>query len=78
MNRSRLRFFQLFLSVVLLGACSSRAWGAEPKIQILSPKDGSRIAQEQNTVLISGKVSSEAARLPNVDIVFVVDVSGST
>ncbi|MCH8055366.1 MAG: VWA domain-containing protein [Deltaproteobacteria bacterium] len=53
-------------------------WGAEPKGQILSPKDGSRITQEQNTILISGKVSTQGARTPNVDIFFVVDVSGST
>ena len=42
------------------------------------PKDGSRIAQEQNTILISGKVSTQEARATNVDIVFVLDISGST
>jgi Mg-chelatase subunit ChlD len=52
--------------------------GAEPKVQILSPKDGSRITQEQNTLLVSGKVASQAARSPNVDIFLVVDISGST
>ncbi|MBI4489012.1 MAG: VWA domain-containing protein, partial [Deltaproteobacteria bacterium] len=55
-----------------------RSSGAEPKVQIHSPKDGSRIVQEQSTVLVTGKVSSQAARTPNVDILFVVDVSGST
>lgn len=34
--------------------------------------------QEQDTILISGKVSTQAERTPNVDIFFVVDVSGST
>lgn len=78
MKHLSLRLLHLFLLFVLVGSSFNGAWGAEPKIQILSPKDGSRIVQEQNTVLISGKVSSEAARFPNVDIVFVVDVSGST
>ena len=55
-----------------------RLWALEPKVQIHSPKDGSRIAQEQNTILISGKVSTEGGRTTNVDILFVVDVSGST
>ena len=47
-------------------------------MEIHTPKDGSRIAQEQNTVLISGKVSTQEARATNVDIVFVLDISGST
>jgi hypothetical protein len=51
---------------------------AEPKVQILSPKDGSRINQEQNTVLVSGKVATDIGRTPNVDILFAIDVSGST
>jgi Mg-chelatase subunit ChlD len=44
----------------------------------LSPKDGSRVVQEQNTILISGKVASQAARSANVDIFLVIDISGST
>ncbi|MBI2985868.1 MAG: VWA domain-containing protein [Deltaproteobacteria bacterium] len=47
-------------------------------MQIHSPKNGSRIVQDQEGVLVSGKVSTQAARTPNVDIFFVVDVSGST
>jgi Mg-chelatase subunit ChlD len=47
-------------------------------VQILSPKHDARLVQEQKTVLVSGKVSSQAARSPNVDIFFVIDVSGST
>lgn len=50
----------------------------EPSVQIQSPKDGSRITQDKDSILISGKVSTQAARTPNVDIIFVVDVSGST
>jgi len=53
-------------------------WGAEPKVQIHSPKDGARILQEQNTILVSGRVSTQQARTANVDLFFVVDVSGST
>lgn len=55
-----------------------RSSGAEPRVQIHSPKEGSRIVQDQNTILVSGKVSAQGARTPNVDIFFVVDVSGST
>jgi hypothetical protein len=57
---------------------SIASWAAEPKVQILSPKDGSRITQEQNSVLVSGKVATDGGRTPNVDIVFVIDISGST
>lgn len=55
-----------------------RLWAAEPSVQIHSPKDGSRIVQDQDSILISGKVSTQGARTPNADIFFVVDVSGST
>ena len=51
---------------------------AEPKVQILSPKEGSSITQQQNSILISGKVASQAARSENVDIMFIIDISGST
>jgi Mg-chelatase subunit ChlD len=78
MNQSLFRFCELWLLSVLLVFWSSLALGAEPKVQILSPKDGSRITQEQNTILVSGKVASQAARSPNVDIFLVVDISGST
>jgi hypothetical protein len=46
-------------------------------VPIRSPKDGSHITQEQDYLLVSGKVASEAARSPNVDIFLVLDVSGS-
>jgi Mg-chelatase subunit ChlD len=66
-----------FISVLwFLVALSAGA--AEPKIQILSPKDGARILQEQNSVLINGKVSSQGERRANVDLVLIVDTSGST
>ena len=50
----------------------------EPRVEILSPRDGARIVQEQSTILVSGKVSAQESRTPNVDIVFVIDTSGST
>jgi len=50
----------------------------EPSVQIQSPKNGSRIVQDQNSVLVNGKVSTQGTRTPNVDIFFVVDISGST
>lgn len=70
------RFFCFLLSWLFFLPYVS--WGAEPQVQIHSPKDGSRIAQEQNTILISGKVFTQVARTANVDILFVVDISGST
>jgi hypothetical protein len=78
MNQSLFRFCELWLLSVLLVFWSSLTLGAEPKVQILFPKDGSRITQEQNTILLSGKVASQAARSANVDIFLIVDVSGST
>ncbi|HEV8719613.1 MAG TPA: hypothetical protein VGW77_03125 [Candidatus Binatia bacterium] len=77
MNRSHVRLFQIRLFCLLLIMFSNSAWGAEPKVQIRSPKDGSHITQEQDYLLV-GKVASEAARSPNVDIFLVLDVSGST
>jgi len=51
---------------------------AEPKLQILSPQNGARISQNQNVILLSGKVAGDAARSTNVDILFLIDVSLST
>jgi len=53
-------------------------WGAEPRIQILSPKDGAKIAEDQKTILISGKVANDNVRSANVDIFLILDTSGST
>ena len=46
-------------------------------MQIRSPNDGTKITQEQDYLLVSGKVASGANRSPLVDIL-VLDVSGST
>lgn len=73
-----LRRFVLCLSLVGLFVLPCRVSAVEPSVQILSPKDGARIVQDQNSILISGKVSTQGARSPNVDIFFVIDVSGST
>ncbi len=51
---------------------------AEPRVQILSPKDGSRLTQDQNSLFVSGKVARDAGRSANVDIFLVIDISGST
>jgi von Willebrand factor type A domain len=67
--------FGLLLSII---ASASLAAAAEPKVQIVSPKDGSRITQDQNAVLVSGKVLRETGRSANVDIFLLIDVSGST
>ena len=77
MSLSLARFFSL-ASLFLLVFVSMAKGAAEPKVQILSPQDGSSITQQQNTILISGKVASQAARSENVDIMFIIDISGST
>lgn len=71
------RFFYIFPVILFFSASLARG-AAEPKVQILSPKEGSRITQQQNSILISGKVASQAARSENVDIMFIIDISGST
>jgi Mg-chelatase subunit ChlD len=72
------RFFRPCFLLLLLAIWSTFAWSAEPKIQILSPQNGARLTQEESTIFLSGKVASQAARSPNVDIIFVIDISGST
>jgi len=78
MNPSLFRFVKLWLVffLVILGPTPVRP--AEPKIQILSPKTDDRITQDQSAILVSGKVASQAARSSNVDIMLVIDISGST
>lgn len=78
MNQSLLRFCELGLLSAILTGWWTLGLGAEPKVQILSPKDGTRITQEQKTLLVSGKVASQTVRSNNVDIFLIVDISGST
>jgi Mg-chelatase subunit ChlD len=76
-----MNLFRLSLVVfcVFLFAISLDSVGfAEPKVQILSPKDGSRITQDQKSIFVSGKVAREAGRSERVDIFLVIDISGST
>ncbi len=68
----------LSLFFLPLDTSLSVSQAAEPKVQVLSPKDGSQITQDQNIIFVSGKVASSAARSPNVDIALVIDLSGST
>ena len=67
--------FALFISMLVLPAL---ALAAAPALKITSPSDGAKIVQDQNTVLVSGKVSSANEQTSQVDILFVLDVSGST
>ena len=59
MTQLHSRFIQLGFLLLTLTASAS-VWGAEPTVQIRSPKDGSHITQEQEYVLVSGKVASAA------------------
>jgi Mg-chelatase subunit ChlD len=77
MNQLLYRFFVPWL-VLFIGAILNLASAAEPRVQILSPKDGGRITQEQNLIFVSGKVARDAGRSARVDVFLVVDVSGST
>jgi hypothetical protein len=78
MDQFLFRFREFWFLWLVFLLYSNGLWAAEPRVQILSPKDGSRITQEQNSVLISGKVATDLGRSPNIDIVFVIDISGST
>ena len=77
MNLSRVWFVRLYL-VLLVVAGFDGVGMAEPKLQILSPKDGSRITQDQKSIFVNGKVARDAGRSANVDIFLVIDISGST
>src|SRR3989304_1589938 len=78
MNPLSFRFVNLWLVCFLLSLGTKPAWSAEPRVQILSPKSGDRVTQDQSAILVSGKVASQAARSSNVDIMLVIDISGST
>jgi hypothetical protein len=64
----------VLLSIVLV----NRTNASELKVEIRSPKDGLEIRNEQNYVLIGGKVTTKLAAPAYVDIFLVLDVSGST
>lgn len=78
MKRWYARFYQLGLVFLLLMSFPNINWGGEPRVQIRSPKDGSHIAQEQNYILVGGKVFNEISGAGYVDIFLVLDVSGSS
>lgn len=78
MNPTFLRFVSFGGLLVCLLSWPFPLFSAEPKVQIHSPKNGSTINQEQNLVFVSGKVATTAARSANVDIMLLLDASGST
>lgn len=78
MNPSSFRFVKLWLVLFLVLLGPKPVSPAEPRVQILSPKTDDRITQDQSTILVSGKVASQNARSSNVDIMLVIDISGST
>ena len=71
-------FCHCWLVLVLFVTSAGLGRAAGPKLEILSPQNGARISQDQNLILLSGKVASEAVRSVNVDIFFLIDVSLST
>jgi hypothetical protein len=77
MNRLISRIVAL-CAFFVIAAILVPALAAEPRVQILSPKSGDRIAQEQNLIFVNGKIARDAGRSARVDILLVVDVSGST
>ncbi|HEY7560471.1 MAG TPA: VWA domain-containing protein [Candidatus Binatia bacterium] len=77
MNRLSSRIFVLSL-VLFIGVIPDSPLNAEPRVQILSPKNGGRITQEQNLIFVNGKVARDAGRSARVDIFLVFDISGST
>ena len=77
MNKNPLGFLAVGI-FLLWGMRPALVWAAEPRVQILSPADGSRISQDTNSIFVSGKVARETGRSTHVDILLVIDVSGST
>lgn len=77
MIRNPSRFFT-FAIVLFWLVRPAPLWPAAPRVQILSPFEGSRITQDKNSIFVSGKVARETGRSANVDILLVIDVSGST
>lgn len=78
MKPSLFRFVKPWLVIFCLLLGAKPVQPAEPRVQILSPKNGDRITQDQRAIFVSGKVASQAARSSNVDIMLVMDISGST
>lgn len=78
MKPSLFRFVKPWLLIFCLLLGAKPVQPAEPRVQILSPKNGDRITQDQRAIFVSGKVASQAARSSNVDIMLVMDISGST
>jgi Mg-chelatase subunit ChlD len=78
MNRTYFTIVALGWFIFCSMARVNSTWAAEPRVQILSPKDGSRLTQDQNSLFVSGKVARDAGRSANVDILLVIDISGST
>jgi hypothetical protein len=78
MKRSLLPFLAFEVWFFCTGLLLAVVGAAEPRVQILSPKDGSRITQDQQSIFVSGKVARDGARSANVDIFLVIDISGST
>jgi len=78
MNLSVIRSFSVVLFLASFTLFAGESWGAGPKVRITSPKDGSHINQDKETVLVTGKVSTKGVSISNVDLFFVLDVSAST
>ena len=72
------RFVSLGLPFALLITFSNKTIGAELTVQIRSPNTGAQITQEQDYLLVSGKVALGTNRSPLVDIFVVLDLSNST
>lgn len=49
-----------------------------PRVEILHPRDGAMVRQRQPQILLKGRVTPPAARTSSLDVLFVIDVSGST
>lgn len=78
MNLRVVGFLSFVLSLTVFLLNSELSWGAEPKVRIISPKNGSRINGNKDIVLVTGKVSTRGVSISNVDLFIVLDVSAST
>src|SRR5918992_618039 len=69
------QFCRRWLALALFVTSAQFGWAAGPRVQILAPQNGARISQDQNVILVSGKIASDRARSFDVDIFFLIDVS---
>jgi Mg-chelatase subunit ChlD len=60
------------------GSSQQNRGSSSPVVEILHPRNGAVIRQQQPRILLEGRVTPPASRATSLDVFFVIDVSGST